>query len=37
MDVARNDPSLRLRQTAIHFLSQSVDPEARKFIEGVPK
>lgn len=37
MDVARNDPSLKLRQVATHFLSQSTDPEARKFIEGLLK
>jgi len=37
MDVARNDPSLTLRQAATHFLSQSTDPEARKFVEGLIK
>src|SRR5712692_5951453 len=37
MEVARNDPSLKLRQAAIHFLSQSTDPEAKKFVEGLIK
>jgi len=37
MEVARSDPSLKLRQAAIHFLSQSTDPEAKKFIEGLIK
>ncbi|MFN2498619.1 MAG: tetratricopeptide repeat protein [Pyrinomonadaceae bacterium] len=36
-DVARGDQSLKLRQVAIHFLSQSTDPEARKFVEEMIK
>jgi HEAT repeat protein len=37
VDVVRNDPSVKLRLAATHFLSQSTDPEARKFVEGVIK
>jgi hypothetical protein len=35
MDVARHDQSLKLRQVAIHFLSRSSDPEARKFVQEI--
>jgi HEAT repeat protein len=37
MDVARRDPSLELRKSAIHWIGESRDPEALKFLEEIIK
>ncbi|HET9477991.1 MAG TPA: HEAT repeat domain-containing protein, partial [Pyrinomonadaceae bacterium] len=37
MTIARSDPSVELRKTAIRYLGQSKDPEALKFLEDLLK
>jgi alkyl hydroperoxide reductase subunit AhpF len=37
MDVARRDPSIELRKSAIHWIGESRDPEALKFLEEIIK
>jgi len=37
MTIARNDPSVDLRKTAVRYLGESKDPEALKFLEDLLK
>jgi HEAT repeat protein len=37
MDVARRDPSIEMRKMAIHWIGESKDPEALRFLEEILK
>jgi hypothetical protein len=37
MDVARRDSSVELRKMAVHWLGESRDPEALRFLEDLLK
>ena len=37
MTIARNDPSIEMRKMAVHYLGDSKDPEAMKFLEDLLK
>jgi HEAT repeat protein len=37
MTIAKNDPSVELRKTAVRYLGESKDPEALKFLEDILK
>ena len=37
MEIAKSDASVDVRRSAVHWLGQSKDPEALKFIEEILK
>jgi HEAT repeat protein len=37
MQIAKSDPSIEIRRQAIHWLGESRDPEAKKFLEEILK
>jgi hypothetical protein len=37
MEIARTDPSVELRKTAVRYLGESKDPDAIRFLEELLK